>query len=210
MILISWILGFKTRRFWFDWGVPVMFLWLAWEIRDGLSKNLPYRSLARLVFTFCVALVFFLSSTNDHRGRYTGNKPVGMFYDAGKEWLPEEGGVFYASRMPVFYRTFYTHPHGDWKYVLGFEPAIMPEEDLTIFRFIQTAPLSTAPYAAWIHKMGPGDRIALTPGEKNTAEAVEGMEWRYFKEYGFWIGRRTFPGKAGVRELPNKKDRTDE
>ena len=34
--------------------------------------------------------------------------------------------------MSQFYRFFFKYPHGDWRYVLGFEPTLMTAENLAI------------------------------------------------------------------------------
>ena len=38
--------------------------------------------------------------------------------------------------MTIFYQTFYKNPHGDWRYMLGFEPALMPPEDFEVYHKI--------------------------------------------------------------------------
>ena len=40
-----------------------------------------------------------------------------------KGWMPEKGGIFYGADMTFFYNTFYKNPDGDWRYIVGFEPA---------------------------------------------------------------------------------------
>ena len=52
-------------------------------------------------------------------------------------WLPEPGGIFYSAQMGFFYNTFYRNPQAEWRYILGLEPALMPEDDLKIYRDIQ-------------------------------------------------------------------------
>ena len=52
-------------------------------------------------------------------------------------WMPEPGGIVYSPSLDVFFRTFYANPRADWRYLLGFEPGIMPREDRRILREIQ-------------------------------------------------------------------------
>jgi len=51
-------------------------------------------------------------------------------------WLPEKGGILYSSDMTIFYQTFFKNPNADWRYILGFEPALMPDEDFRCFNKI--------------------------------------------------------------------------
>ncbi|MDD4957281.1 MAG: hypothetical protein PHH49_06225 [Candidatus Omnitrophica bacterium] len=199
MVVLSWVLGFKAVRFWDDWGIPVLLIWMAREFQEAMGDKIPLKSPGRLVFTLVVAIVFYCLGTNDYFTRYTGEKPVGCFCDDDKEaegWLPEPGGIMYSASMGLFYKTFYEHPDGDWKYIVGYEPAIMPEEDLLIYRYLQTAPASNAGYECWIEKMSEKDRIVL-PNIKEPE--IGGLEWKYLTVYGIWVGKKT-PGKRYEKE----------
>ena len=47
--------------------------------------------------------------------------------------MPGQGGVLYSADMTVFYQTFFKNPNGDWRYILGYEPAFMPDADFQVF-----------------------------------------------------------------------------
>ncbi len=94
----------------------------------------------RVWITLAVACVLFLSVTSDYNSRWTSSKSVQYLSSEKpehKNWLPEKGGIIYSNSMYVFYQTFYANPQADWRYILGFEPTMMPPEDLAIFRNIQ-------------------------------------------------------------------------
>jgi hypothetical protein len=44
-------------------------------------------------------------------------------------WMPDNGGIFYSVDMTLFYQTFFKNPNADWRYILGFEPTLMTDED---------------------------------------------------------------------------------
>jgi hypothetical protein len=105
-------------------------------------------SLQRLLACGCILLPLYLDSTNDLGRRYTAclTEP---FVDGSnpqlKDWMPGPGGIFYADNMQFFYNTFYKNPQGDWRYIVGFEPALMPPDDLKIYRDIHSPKEAPSP-----------------------------------------------------------------
>jgi hypothetical protein len=188
LIVVCWILGFKADRFWADWGVPASLVWLTFQFEDILATLWQAGSPRRLVICVLIAIPLFLHTTNDLDRRYTFNQNE-TFLDASDKklegWLPEKNGIFYSAQMEFFYNTFYTNPTADWRYILGLEPALMPDDDLRIFRTIQYNKFAPPAYEPWIKKMQPGDRLAIySPVEPNLPE----LQW-HLALGNLWIGR---------------------
>ncbi|HAL91496.1 MAG TPA: hypothetical protein DCM68_00520, partial [Verrucomicrobia bacterium] len=140
LILMGWLLGLKVGRFWHDWGFPSFLLWLAREFSAGLR---PLEQ-GKPGFRFCLAgfacAALYLSCTTDLGGRWTRTLTQAYLYEGDPPlagWLPEPGGIIYSDDMSVFYQTFFKNPHAPWRYILGYEPGLMPEDDLKIYRNIQ-------------------------------------------------------------------------
>ena len=92
--------------------------------------------------------------------------------------------------MRVFNETFFKNPNAPWRYVLGFEPALMLPEDRAVLRKVQWNFGDVRAYEDWVKKMRPEDRLVVraswlhTPGQPNIPE----LEWRYAVT-DLWIGR---------------------
>ena len=87
--------------------------------------------------------------------------------------------------MQFFYNTFYKNPDGDWRYALGFEPTLMPDEDLKILRSIQGNRGDPKMYDPWIHKMTAADRLVIY---SSAQPDLSGLEW-HNAVGNIWIGR---------------------
>jgi hypothetical protein len=107
-------------------------------------------------------------------------------HDPGLQgWLPAKGGIFYCAQMAFYYDTFYKNPQADWHYILGYEPAIMPEEDLKILRSIQLSHGAFKTYEPWIKKMRPADRLVIySPSQPDLPR----LEWHHAVG-DIWFGR---------------------
>ena len=185
---MCWTLGFRADRYWADWGLPAATVWLALRFDEALSECWPLDSIGRLLTCALVAAPLYLDSTSDLGVRYTRNQletPVDASNPALQGWMPEKGGIFYSADMAFFYNTFYKNPEGDWLYILGFEPALMPEEDLKTYREIQWTRFDWASYKPWTDKMRPQDRLEITGGAKPD---IPELEWRLGAK-DTWIGR---------------------
>jgi len=187
MIAINWTLGFFADRFWADWGMPAALVWMATQFDDTLPTVAPDGSGKRLMICGLIALPLFLHATNDLGQRYTFslNETFVRADDAKlKGWLPEKNGLFYADTMKFFFNTFYANPQADWRYVLGFEPALMLPEDLKVYRGIQRSGHTPESYEPWIKKMRSEDRLAI---ENPYQPPLPQLEW--IRAGDVWIGR---------------------
>lgn len=188
LIVISWILGLKADRCWADWGIPAALVWLAMQFDEVSLEFCEATSPKRLLFCGLVAAPLFLLSTNDYNQRYSqtaGQQFIGAKDPSLQGWLPDSGGIFYCAQMGFYYDTFYKNPTADWRYILGYEPAIMPEDDLKILRAIQLSHGALEAYEPWIKKMRPIDRLVIYGSEQ---PALPQLEWHEAVR-GIWIGK---------------------
>jgi hypothetical protein len=190
LAVVSWALGFVVVRVWLDWGIPALCVWMALELEDFLKNYMDSLSVKRVWITLAVACVLFLSITADHNGRWTNTSATSVKYlseenPEHKKWLPGKDGIVYSDAMHIFYQTFYENPHADWRYILGFEPTMMPKDDLAIFRKIQISNRSVESYEPWVKKMRPEDRLVLPSMSK---PMIKELEWNNTIP-GTWIGR---------------------
>jgi len=188
MILICWVLGFKADRFWADWGVPAVLVWLTWQFEDILPAFWGAVSPKRLIACCVLAAPLVLQASNDLDGRYTFNLKE-SFLDGNDSslqgWLPEQNGIFYSAQMEFFYSTFYKNPTADWRYILSMEPALMPPDDLLIFRNIQWNNYAFKAYEPWIKKMLPADRLVVY---SSALPNLPQLEW-HNAVGNIWLGR---------------------
>ena len=188
MIAIGWILGFKADRCWADWGIPAVLVWLALQFQELAGAAWPATSLKSLVATALLAAPLFLHSTNDLDRRYSRSLDE-AFLDASdpalKGWLPDGNGIFYTANLGFFYSTFYQNPQAEWRYILGYEPALMPDDDLKVYRAIQRKEGALQAYEPWVRKMRPADRLAIY---SSTQPALPPLEW-HNAVGALWIGR---------------------
>jgi hypothetical protein len=189
VIAICWTLGFKADRFWADWGMPAAMVWLALRLEEGMVARWPADSGRRLLLCGLIAAPLYLDATSDSGMRFS-NPRQESFVDGGdpalQGWMPEGDGIFYNADMGFFYNTFYRNPRANWRYILGFEPALMPDEDLKILRGIQRARYDWRAYEPWINKMRPQDRLEIPASAQ---PAIPELEWRLAAN-GIWIGRK--------------------
>lgn len=197
LAIIGWIMGFVAVRFWTDWGFPALVFWVAQEFHQIFEKYLPELSMKRLAFTAVLCLVLFLSMTSDWGSRWSSKAMAEWPKMENAEhplWLPEEGGIVYSDSMIVFYNIFYNNPHGPWRYILGFEPTWMPQEDLETFRHIQLTRGKSESYSPWVKKMTGKDRMILV---RTAKPAIDGLEWHETTPT-VWAGR--------ITDIPSKKE----
>lgn len=185
-----WMLGFRVSRFWEDWGWPALLVLIATEIEFLFLARFAADSLRRLLLTLILALATFLAVTSDLNGRWTQSLTWQFLTPEVPElagWMPEPGGIFYCADMSVFYQTFYKNPNGDWRYQLGYEPALMPAEDFETYHKILWNAGDVKAYAPWVAKLKPADRLVIR-GTRSGPPNIPQLEWNYGVS-GLWLGR---------------------
>ena len=188
--LAGWVAGLAVWRFWLDWGMPAICVWMALEFQDFFKKTIDRYSWRRVSILFFSGLTLFLLVTSDLGGRWTNNLVNDYISNEDPDtvpWLPESDGIVYLTDMTLFYQTFYKNPEARWRYVLGFEPTWMKPDDLAIFRNIEWNQGAFKSFEEWVKKMRSQDRLMV----RYTSEkppAISGLEWHYAAT-NIWIGR---------------------
>ena len=188
MAAIGWALGLHVARFWIDWGTPALLLLVGLLIQDILIKKQINQFKPRLLMATCFSFLCLLGITADLNARWSMVDPEKMplivtadpatgeqSNPANPAWMPEPGGIIYNPSMSIFCRLFYEYPTASWRYVLGFEPGIMPADDLQILRTIQRHHQSPESLQPWINKMRPEDRLILKSGP--TPPLISTLQW---------------------------------
>jgi len=155
-----------------------------------LAIRLPAHSVQRLALTGGLALALFLSTTSDAGSRWSSS--AGWQYLTEKDpnlagWLPQPGGIFYESDMEFFYQTFFKNPTAPWRYMVGFESAFMPPDDLVTYQQILSHFDNADVYQPWIKKMRPPDRLVLS-SRSNPSSFLPALEWKHAAGL-LWLGR---------------------
>jgi hypothetical protein len=188
---LTWVLGFKASRFPEDWGWPALMVLVAWDLQLLLQARLASDSFKRLALTCALAAVVFLAITNDNGRRWTYSLTQQYLTTAEhaelKGWMPEKGGILYSADMTVFYQTFFKNPDGDWRYILGYEPGFMPDEDFQVYHKVLWNYGDAKAYEPWVKKMRPEDRLVIR-GNGGSPPNLPQLEWDYGIS-GIWIGR---------------------
>ena len=191
LVALSFILGFLSKRIWIDWGMTAFAVWLACEFEEFFKTKLDPLSWRRFRLAILSAMLLYLSIATDAGSRWSLTRPMDYISTEDKEqapWLPDSGGVVYSDDMGVFFQMFYKNPHAGWKYILGFESAFMPKEDLGILRDIQRNFGTPKSYEPWVKKMKPEDRLITRRGPDSQPK-IAGLEWHYIA-LNTWSGRK--------------------
>lgn len=191
LAVLSFILGFFTRRIWLDWGMSAFAIWLALEFEQFLTDNIDPLSWRRLKIAILSAAIFYVTFTVDAGSRWSLSRPmdyISIEDPKQAEFLPKPGGIIYSDDMGVFYQTFYKNPKAGWRYILGFESALMPPEDLKILRNIQKNFNRPEDYEPWVNKMRPEDRL-IVRGSPDSKPKISGLEWHYIA-LNTWSGEK--------------------
>ena len=201
---ICWVLGFNASRFWDDWGWPALMVLMTCDLQCSCRARFAENSFRRLGLTLGLAAATFLCVTNDAQSRWS--QTLSDRYLTADEqpdldgWLPDKGG-FFIGRPDLFYQTFFKNPTSDWRYVVGFEPTLMPREDFEVYHSVLWNLGDTKAYAPWIKKMQPADRLVVRGG-RGASPGIPQLEWNY-SGVGIWVGRlpRT-PASGPPRPFP--------
>jgi hypothetical protein len=189
LVCIGWVLGYKASRFWEDWGVPAMMVLLTMDLQAWFQQRFALDSCKRLALAVGLAFTLFLATTGDTEDRWTFNLTTQYLTQDDPElagWLPDKGGTFYDVDIFFFYQTFYKNPLAEWRYQVGFEPALMPNEDLATYQSILWNERDPKAYQPWVAKMRPEDRMVIRPGNIPPPQVLP-LEWTF--THGVWIGR---------------------
>jgi hypothetical protein len=190
LAVLGLLLGFRIVRFWLDWGIPAFALWLAREIEQ--LADLKTESWSRIAVSAAAAAALFLGIGSDRGARWSQYAKLECL-DASRpghaQWVPEPGGILYSVDLSVFYETFFTNPHGNWRYIMGFEPTFMRPEDLTVYHDICRTHNAIRACAPWVKKMTPADRLVLH-GPPHIRPTIHELEWFYAAQ-NTWVGRRS-------------------
>lgn len=187
LMLLSWLLSIMVIRFWIDWGRMALLFWLSYRFKDLIASTQALREprVRFCLFLFVVTAVFFIT-TNDGGGRYSKavfDQPIDFNEERLAGWAPEPGGIVYNDGMGVFYKHFFEYPTAPWKYILGFESAIMKNEDKKVLRKIGYNFRLPEEYLPWINKMTNADRIITSApiGDFPQLESIRGARnyWIY-------------------------------
>ena len=191
LVCLAWVLGFKATRFMEDWGWPALMMLIACDVQLLLQARFAVDSFKRLALTCGLAAAVFLAITNDGGSRWTSNLTQEYLTTAEhpelKGWMPGKGGILYSADMTIFYQTFFKNPTADWQYILGFEPALMSDEDFQVFHKIMWNFGDAKAYEPWLKKMRPQDRLVIRGGRSSLPSSSQ-LEWEYGVS-GIWIGR---------------------
>ncbi len=194
MAVGGWALGFLASRFWIDWAAPALLVFAAVELERAFERHAPAASPARLGVAAGAALLLLLVTGADVKGRWSdapGRAFLARDNPEQAPWLPEPGGVAYSVDMGVFYSTFFRNPDAPWKYVLGYEPALMPVDDFRIFSTIRATKGSTDSYLPWVRRMRRVDRLYVRM-VSNQPPPIPGLEWSQ-PAFSLWAGRLPRP-----------------
>jgi hypothetical protein len=189
MMVLAWVLGLKTRRFWWDFGIPAFLLWVALELQEHCERRVSVTSVGRLGLTLALAAAAFLGFTSDRQSRWTGNLTTEYFMPGNPDaagWLPAPGGIIYNTDMDIFFQTFFKNPTADWKYILGFESGWMRPQDLAVLRQAQWNFGDLRAFEPWVREMRPQDRF-LTHSA-GVPSGLPELQWHYVGS-GLWVGR---------------------
>ncbi len=175
LAVLGWVLGLGVRRFWADWGFPAALAWLAFEFQDVLLE-LCRPAARRLGLAVAVSIPLFLAATTDYDGRFSMQDRTFDCLAAPERSgaLPDPGGVLYSGEMRLFYALYYRVPEAPFRYVLGYEPGLMPPEDLAVYRRLQAG--DSGAYRAWADRMRGPDRLVIV-SPPNVAPPVAGLDW---------------------------------
>jgi hypothetical protein len=190
LVALGWALGFAAVRFWSDWSAPALAPLIAVEVQGFLERQAGESERAPLLCTLAAAALLILSTGADYQGRWSdrsGRLFLARDNPTHAPWLPEPGGVAYTADMGVFYALFFKNPDAPWRYVLGFEPAIMRPEDYAVYMDVRSSRGATEAYLPWLSRMRPQDRLYVVQ-RSNVPPPIPGLDW-FQPVFSIWAAR---------------------
>ncbi len=197
---IGFALAFFSSRFWYDVGLPAFIVWITLamaSVADRVSMPLRWR-MAMAVVTAATACQAVASDLDSRWTRDLQRKFLDASSPAHAGLLPDDGGILYSDDMRLFYETFFKNPNGKWRYVLGFEPAWMTEDNLATFRAIQASE-SFSSFQPWVEKMTPKDRLIIRHALQGTP-GIPQLKWTNPFD-NLWVGK-----KPDTNTIPEQRD----
>ncbi len=203
LVVLGWVLGCESFRFWEDWGLPALAVLIAGDLQLFFESRLAADSFPRLALVGGLALTMYVVTTNDFNSRWTNHLAWRYLKQDDpdlKGWLPDQGGILYSADMSVFYQTFYKNPTADWRYALGFESTLMPKDNFDTYVNILWNFGDAKAYQPWVDKMRPEDRLVVR-GAASEHPNIPQLEWdRAVGDY--WIGRLPRAGAVPAAAPP--------
>ncbi len=199
LAVMGWVLGSETYRFWEDWGLPALAVLIAGDLQLFFETRLAADSFKRLALVCCIAATTYAVTTNDFNSRWTNHLAWRYLTPDEPEikgWLPDQGGIFYEVDQSLFYQTFFKNPNGDWRYILGFESTLMPDEDFNVYKNVLWNFGDAKAYKPWVDKMRPEDRLVIRGGSASPPPIPQ-LEWNHGVG-DIWIGRLPRPVQPGT------------
>jgi hypothetical protein len=191
LVAAGWVLGWVSLRFWSDWGLPAVLVLMALQIQGLSIERVPENASKRLLpaAAACAMCVLALSANVDGRWAPQHRRYLALFNPAARDALPAAGGILYSDDMAIFFQGIYRLPHAPFRYMVGFEPALMPTEDLALYRAM-TDRRNRVPemYEVWVRRMRKEDRMILETTGMRDPPPVLGLEWHYIPPT-YWSGR---------------------
>lgn len=185
LYILGCILGLYVSRFWTDWGAAALAVWICRQT-VLLLEHLHLNRLRLWMLTAGACSVVFLTVSANIDGRYSGTQRSVLLTlpkDRLLPLMPTDRGVLYGNSMHFFYQLYWRFPETKWRYLLGFEPAMMPPDELRAFRIAQYNNGNFDPvYKSWAKQMTDDDRLMMySDGEPNypdmSFEAIGNQIW---------------------------------
>jgi len=186
LVLGGWLLGFLVVRFWSDWGAVALLAWTAHEIQRALEERMPEDAPHRVRVAAVGGLAALLACSAGLHGGRAAERPYAALtaVEAGPA-LPDPGGILYTDDMRLFFQVFYSRPRAPFRYIVGYEPALMPPSDLATLRAIGAAKTGQS-YSPWVVKMTPRDRLIVQ--SLDGQPPIPGLQWTQVSR-AVWSGR---------------------
>ena len=182
LFIVATLLSVKGVRFFVDWALPALAVWLYYESQD-YSNDLSFGKAVGFIAALGLA-VFFLIPDRKYPRVFVDIRDPQM-----QEWLPEKSGVLLSRSMHIFYETLYRFPDIQWRFAPGYEPMIMPPPFINAWAELHKQ-VSSQTIANAFSVLSTKDRLLLFKDQipAKGPPSMTGIEW---KEFGnFWLARK--------------------
>jgi hypothetical protein len=183
---LGFILGLKSARFWMDWGMPALVVFLALEVQALLDAQSPGR--ARVLGAAVLSLAVFMIWTANVNDRWHSRFDPAIRLLATPERssaLPDSGGVLYTDDRRVFFELFYYRPEVPWRHALSYSPELMPQDDYEVYAARVAGGLEAL--EPWARKLRVEDRLLVR--DPRGVPPFPSLQWQHIAN-DLWSGRR--------------------